>query len=427
MPRALRAVRLALAALVALFCATALTGCPPSPTSPLITADKISRSSFFAICGGLGEACCRAPAASQVPELGPLVACNVGLGCDIQTNKCVSPCGGTGQVCCDGPETRAPKWTADGRPYSPNTWDMQEMCKAGACERQSHRCFNCGTVDGQPCCPPDAAQATARCIGERLSCKFDETTFATRGTCIKCGIRGRPPCDWGCDPGLDLLKGMCEICGGDGQVPCDPPKGCKSGLGKIGGLCRICGGVNQIPCDNNACNPGLGVLKGLCVACGGFGQGPCDKGCNPGLRSINGVCTPCGGLNQPPCTTYACNYPYRVAPDGKCKPCGGLKQEPCDVGCDGNLVIINNQCSTPPTSEAPTCAQLGEGCVADFVAGKHCCKAPNTSTPLICIPPTCKACIPRGQQCTKNQTCCTYGDVCRLDVETNKETCGLGG
>ena len=422
MPSAYRCVRAVITSLVAIVSAGSLVGCAPRPFTQ---ADITDRAPFFLKCGAAGEACCRAPASSQVPSLGPLVACNVGLGCDIQTNTCVSPCGGTGQVCCDGPETRAPKWTADGKVYSPNTWDMQEMCRAGACERQSHRCFDCGTADGQPCCPPDAAQATARCIGDRLSCNFDPNTFFERGTCIKCGIRGRPPCDYsGCDPGLDLLKGLCEICGGEGQVPCD--KGCKPPLGKVGGICRTCGGVNQIPCDNG-CNPGLGVRQGLCVACGGANQGPCDKGCNPGLRSINGVCTPCGGLNQPPCNN-GCNYPYRVA-GGVCKPCGHLGQVPCDVGCDGGLVIINNVCSTPPTSEPPTCAQLGEACVADFVAGKHCCKPPNTSTPLLCIPPGCKACIPRGEVCPAfgNQTCCTYGDVCRLDVETQKTTCGLPG
>ncbi len=413
-PRTLRAI---FACLVAIVCAAALTGCAPKPVT---TVEILKWNPFFVRCGALGETCCRAPAESQIPSLGPLVACNVGLGCDIKTNTCVQPCGGTGQVCCDGPETRAPKWTADGKVYSPNTWDMQEMCSAGACERQTHRCFACGTVDGQPCCPPDAAQATARCIGERLSCEFDpQKPFFAGGTCIKCGIRGRPPCDWGCDPGLDMLKGLCEICGADGQVPCD--KGCKPGLGMKGGVCRACGGVNQIPCDTG-CNSGLGVRQGLCVACGGSGQAPCDKGCNPGMRSINNVCTPCGGLNQPPCTN-GCNYPYRVS-NGVCKPCGHLGQVPCDVGCDGGLVIINNLCSTPPTSEPPTCAQPSEACVADFVAGKHCCQAPD-SHPLLCVYGSCKTCIPRGQQCSKNQTCCTYGDVCRLDVQTQKETCGL--
>src|SRR4029453_2316025 len=100
----------------------------------------------FLRCGGLGQPCCHAPF-QNVPAFGPLVSCEQGLGCDITINKCVSPCGGPGQVCCDGPQTRAPKWTADGKVYSPNTWDMQEMCSAGACERQTHRCFACGTAE----------------------------------------------------------------------------------------------------------------------------------------------------------------------------------------------------------------------------------------------------------------------------------------
>ena len=409
-------------------CAGALTGCSPWPATPL-RAEALERSPFFLRCGSVGEACCRAPAASQVPSLGPLVACNVGLGCDIQTNTCVQPCGGTGQVCCDGPETRAPKWTADGKPYSPNTWDMQEMCKAGACERQSHRCFACGTVDGQPCCPPDAAQATARCIGERLSCEFDpQRPYSIAGVCIKCGIAGRPPCDWGCDPGLGMLNKLCAACGGDGQVPCDGGL-CKPGLGKIGGVCRTCGGLNQIPCDTG-CSGGLGVRQGVCAACGNIGQPPCDNGCKTGARAINGICQPCGGLNQVPCDKgAACNYPYRVA-GGVCKQCGQLGQIPCDVGCDGGLVIINNQCSKPATSDPPTCAKVGEACVGNFVpSGNKCCNPPATPNPLVCSYNTCKVCVPRGQQCVRfgPHLCCDKDDQCILDVQTQRDVCGIPG
>ena len=270
------------------------------------------------------------------------------------------------------------------------------MCNAGACERQTHRCFACGTVDGQPCCPPDAAQATARCIGERLSCEFDpQKPFFAGGTCIKCGIRGRPPCDWGCDPGLDMLKGLCEICGADGQVPCD--KGCKPGLGMKGGVCRVCGGVNQIPCDNG-CNGQLGVRQGLCVACGGSGQAPCDKGCNAGLRSINNVCTPCGGLNQPPCTN-GCNYPYRVS-GGVCKPCGHLGQVPCDVGCDGGLVITNNLCSTPSTSDPPACAKAAR-LRRGFRDRQTLLPSAGNSQSTVVRLRQLQDVVPRGQQCAR--------------------------
>ena len=423
MRSATRIVRAVITTLAVIFCTGALVGCPPRPLS---TVEVLQRSPFFLKCGGVGEACCTPPGGAMVSGVGPLVACNVGLGCNLQTNTCVQPCGGTGQVCCDGPETNAPKWTANGMVYSPNTWDMQDMCRAGACDIQSHRCFACGAADGQACCPPDAAHGTAHCVGQRLTCELADPRrpFSLAGTCIKCGIRGRPPCgDWEeCDPGLGLLKKLCEVCGGDGQQPCDA--GCRPGLGKAGGLCRACGAVNQIPCDTG-CNIGLGVRGGVCAACGNVGQAPCDSGCKAGMRSINGVCQLCGGLNQPPCAK-GCTYPYRVA-GGVCKPCGGLGQVPCDLGCDGGLVIINNQCSKPATSELPTCAQLGEGCVADHVQGTHCCKPPNTPTPLICIPPGCKACVPRGETCQAfgNQTCCTPGDVCRLELETQKTTCGI--
>lgn len=146
------------------FIALVLT--PPAETSSVrdrvFTRPPIDLSPF--LCGGLGQACCRPPRSITTAGYGHLVACGTGLGCDVTSNTCVQPCGGTGQVCCDGPETRAPKWTNDGRVYSPNYFGMREMCDRGACDIPSHRCFDCGTVDGAPCCPPDAAQATARCI-----------------------------------------------------------------------------------------------------------------------------------------------------------------------------------------------------------------------------------------------------------------------
>lgn len=417
------AVRTVFTCLLAVLCGVALTGCPPGP---LTRADQLKYSPFFIKCGGAGEACCKPPGAGQMSGVGPLVACNVGLGCDIQTNTCVQPCGGTGQVCCDGPETRAPKWTADGKVYSPNTWDMQEMCRAGACDIQSHKCFACGTQDGQPCCPPDAAQATARCIGERLSCDFAPDTFYRSGTCVMCGIRGRPPCDWGCDAGLGILKGVCTDCGGEGQVPCDNRQ-CRPGLGIAGGVCRACGGLNQIPCDSG-CKGGLGTVGGVCVACGGSGQPPCDGGCGPGRRAINGVCQPCGGLNQPPCDK-GCNYPYRVS-NGVCKPCGAQGQVPCDLGCNGGLVNINGVCQPQGTADPSTCAKVGEGCVADFVTGSpKCCNPPGTTNPLLCVYGSCKQCVPRGNQCAPfgPQLCCTYGDQCILDVQTQLTVCGIPG
>jgi len=395
---------------------TLLIGCAPAPT-----ISQIAKAPFFTFCGGLGERCCRPPGSPTSPGVGAVVACGENLGCDITTNTCVSPCGGTGQVCCDGPDTRATKWTADGKLYSPNTWNMREMCDAGACDPASHRCFAFGTTDGAACCPPDAEQATARCVGERLHCEFGPGVFARSGTCRACGIQGREPCPWGCDDALGVRKGLCDVCGGQNQPACD--NGCNSGLGIAQGLCRACGNLNQIPCDSG-CRAGLGVRNGLCVACGTAGQAACDGGCKTGTRLINNVCTACGGLNQPPCVS-GCNYPLKVA-GGVCQQCGASGQTPCDVGCNPGLVIVNNRCQTSGSTLPSACSTLGQGCVADLVSGTHCCQS---GQPLLCVYSQCRACVPHGQECTPggSQTCCSAkdGDVCRLDPDTGKATCGI--
>jgi hypothetical protein len=373
----------------------------------------------FLWCGGLGQPCCRAPF-QNVPAFGPLVSCEQGLGCDITTDTCVSPCGGPGQVCCDGPQTRAPKWTADGKVYSPNYWNMQEMCNTGACDRQSHRCFTCGIDDGAPCCPPDAAQATARCMSAFLECEHDPWGFYESGTCRACGMKGKRPCQWGCDAGLDLRNGLCDICGGDSQPPCD--KGCQRGLGLAQGLCRHCGNVGQIPCDSG-CNGGLRLKNGLCAACGAQGQPPCDSGCNAGTRLISGVCTACGYNGQPPCDK-GCVYPLKVA-GGVCRVCGANGQIPCDTGCNQGLIPSGGKCVPPPSSPTPEpCALEGQTCVADFVTGTHCCK---TGKPLLCVNGSCKACIPHGQEVPPwgPQICCSYDDWVIWDQLLEKAVCGI--
>ena len=182
----------------------------------------------FAIpCGALGKACCRAPAGSQnISAFGPLVSCQERLGCDITTNKCVSPCGGPGQVCCDGPETRAVKWTAAGEIYSPNSWNMREMCDTGVCDKQTHRCITCGTQTGGPCCSSDASQATARCFrdaqtGNRLVC--NDPWGSAGSYCVECGKGGQPKCSTSgeapCDDGLVEREsdGTCVFCGWAGH------------------------------------------------------------------------------------------------------------------------------------------------------------------------------------------------------------------
>jgi hypothetical protein len=377
-------------------------------------------------CGGLGQACCRPPITSYLPpDLGPIVSCQSGLGCDVTADRCVSPCGGPGQPCCDGPERRATKWDADGRLYSPEPVGLQDMCQGGVCDRQSHRCIACGTQDGAPCCPPDAYQATARCADPSVYCEYDPASFDKSGTCRACGKQGRLPCDGprGCDPGLGLRNGLCDICGSDFQPPCDD--GCHAGLELAHGLCRQCGSAGQIPCDRG-CNRGFGLRNGLCANCGGQGQIPCDSGCNPQTVLINGVCTLCGYDGQPPCAN-GCVYPKKVA-RGVCRVCGARGQIPCDSGCDQGLVLSNGYCVTPqPLPPPESCSQSGESCVPDSQPGQHCCQHPGA--PQLCVYGFCKPCIPHGQEVPPgpNQLCCDWGDQVVLDQSSGKAVCGIPG
>jgi hypothetical protein len=336
----------------------------------------------------------------------------------------VAACGMPGQPCCDGPETRAPKWTASGAIYSPDYPGMKEMCQ-GSCDRQSHRCILCGTQDGDPCCSPDAEQATARCFGQNLHCEFDPLGFYESGTCRACGRVDRPPCATGCDPGLGLLKGLCEICGDNFQPPCDA--GCQANLGLIGGLCRLCGEPGQIPCDNG-CKGTLGIKGGLCTVCGFINQPVCDSGCQPGAIARNGVCIQCGHLAQLPCSN-GCVYPLKTA-NGICRMCGNTGQIPCDnVPCASGLVVKNGLCSVNQPGQPENCAGIGEQCNPDSQPGIHCCQ--NPGAPELCVYNTCKACIPHGAQVPDfgTQICCDAkdGDQPVLDQATGETICGIPG
>jgi hypothetical protein len=398
-------------------------------------------------CGGLGDSCCWAPI-QNLPAYGPLVSCDIGLGCDIAANKCVANCGGPGQVCCDGPETRALKWTADGKVYSPTSPFLVNMCGQGACDKQSHTCFTCGMNDGDPCCPPDASQATAFCRGANLTCQYDPVGLYTSGTCLACGIKDRRPCDWGCQPGLGIHNGFCDICGGDTEPPCD--NGCNSGLGLLKGLCSQCGRAGQVPCDNGCtgflrprngvcavcggggqppcdtgCNAGTTLMNGVCTLCGGNGQVPCATGCNTGTVLIHGVCTTCGGQGQVPCANSSCRYPLKIA-KGSCQLCGANGQIPCDTGCDQGLMVQNTGlCGQPPPQGADTCAHEGQSCVAGSVPGMHCCT--TDATPLLCVYGQCKACVPHGDECKLYgpQLCCSWTDTCSLDQYSGKAVCQI--
>jgi hypothetical protein len=428
-----------------------------------VPAPEIRKPSPLVGCGDLGGRCCRPPSSVSIPGLGPLVSCDRGMGCDVAADRCVQPCGGEGQVCCDGPETRALKWTDEGAVFSPDAppglAPLREMCDRGGCDRPTHRCFACGTTAGAACCPPDAAQATARCVGDRhLECEFDAGSTVS-GTCIACGAQGKPPCFWGCDPGLDLRRGLCDLCGADGQPPCD--RGCDKGLEIADGLCRHCGLRGQIPCDlcgpagcAKTCKFPFRVIRGLCDLCGREGQVPCDAGCEPGLvlkqgvcarpscgndgqppcadgcqrplQPVGGLCRRCGGLEEPPCAA-GCNYPLKAA-GGLCRFCGGNTQPPCDgTGCVSGLVVTNGRCGPPDPQGPDTCARLGEVCVADFVAGPHCCQ--SMGAPAICNFGRCTACVLHGEECKAFQTqiCCSAPnlDMCVLDPFSGKSVCQI--
>lgn len=439
-----------------------LAACAPS-TIVVTTPSPIVSAPAFG-CGELGNACCRPPDSVSASTLGPLVACGPGLGCDINTDTCVQPCGGPGQACCDGPETRALKWTEDGRVYSPNPplgigggiGQLREMCTTGACDTQTHRCFSCGTTAGSDCCPPDAAQATARCIGDpHLECQYDAES-AVSGTCIECGSKGKLPCYWGCDPGLDLRNRLCDVCGAEFHPPCD--RGCNKGLETADGLCRRCGNRGEIPCDKcntsgcvKACKPPFRIIKGLCDYCGGDGQAPCDSGCDPGLnfinglcrpcgwtgqipctdgkckgsrRVFNGVCTPCGGTGEIPCAT-GCNYPLKLA-NGLCQVCGANGQPPCDVGgCIAGLVVTNGRCAPPGPEPPQTCARLKESCVPVQQPGTKCCQ--DGITPLVCNFSKCEACVPHGEVCRPfgTQICCSPNETCVIDPFSGDAVCDI--
>ena len=373
-------------------------------------------------CGAEGQPCCSAPF-QNLPAFGPLVSCGQGLGCDTLTGKCVASCGGPGQPCCDGPETRALKWTAAGAVYSPTSMGLKEPCRQGGCDKQSHRCFTCGNQDGVPCCPPDAVQYTARCIGPNLECAF-ASPDGVAGTCRGCGSPGKPPCAWGCENGLNIRDGLCYACGGDGQLPCDGA--CESGLAIAGGLCRVCGGLGQVACDHG-CNGALGPKNGLCAECGSSFQAPCDFGCQPGTRLINGVCKLCGYSGQPPCTN-GCVYPEKPA-GGVCRVCGVLGQIPCDDGCGQGLVIKNAICTSPTDPVEETCASLGQSCVPSNQPGAHCCQRAGALE--LCVYEKCMACIQHGAEVPAfgPQICCSMkdGDVPMLDQASGKVICGIPG
>jgi len=264
-------------------------------------------------CGREGNRCCQPPVPVDSSLYGPLVACDRGLGCDIVTNRCVAGCGDVGQPCCDGPETKAIQWTETGAVRSPTGFGLKEMCRSGACDKATHRCIACGMTPGAPCCPPDAAQTTFRCVGDNLEC---DTVFGGLSRCF-------------CELGFTDCHGLCK------DLQTDPEN------------CGACG--KQCPRDWSCCG-------GVCTACpqGGVCSGA-QCVCPPGLTDCGGVCTKCpqGGM----CSGTQCDCPkWWTNCGGFCKylwtdsaNCGGCGR-PCQTVCSGGICWPPQPISLPPRS-----------------------------------------------------------------------------
>jgi hypothetical protein len=242
-------------------------------------------TNLFVSCGQPGQSCCKRR--SSLPGFDPRY-CDVGAGCDIATNTCVSPCGGGGQACCDGPDTYAPQGNES--PTSPffcrgtDCFPRKQMCAAGACTRETRRCNEqCGKTAGAACCPPDAGIAVASCKTADLVCEFGAQSSQS-GTCMRCGEQGQPPC--------------------------------------AGGECRVSAGVRTVE------------RNGICIACGYVGLPKCasgrrcDAGATPDPKGPN--CIPGGGQDQPCLEGKFCGYDGMFCDNSNiCRVCGAPGQPCC--------------------------------------------------------------------------------------------------
>lgn len=315
------------------------------------------------LCGREGGTCCRPPSGSTAsPEMGPLIHCNQGLGCDISINTCVSPCGSAGQVCCDGPETRAPKWTDDGRVYVPAGRNVREMCQGSVCDPATRRCVdNCGMKAGDPCCGPQPGIGVASCLNPSLACQFPEGSQWERGTCQPCGKLGQMACTRGesCSDNLVEQDGVCVACGLPGQPTCDRGEPCRLETTVphpiTGATCVEAGGRNQ-PCMRDGrcgyqdlmCN-----ARNFCEGCGMAGQACCPgQTCWEGL-CLNDICVSCGQEGLPVCPFgEPCSRPGEPI-NGYCRPCGGEGQGCCyslSIRCDAGLSCKDRTCRRPNES-----------------------------------------------------------------------------
>lgn len=284
-------------------------------------------------CGGPGERCCRPRGAlSGSASSEQLVNCKSGLGCDLVSETCQAPCGAAGQVCCDGPETRAPRWTSDGKVYVPTGPMVREMCADSACVPETRRCqANCGLRAEDACCGPQPGIAQASCLSPSLYCDFTPDSHFERGTCRACGLEGQPGCPRGracADKLVEDPNGTCVACGEVGQRVCENYPRCRGESAPhpaTGATCVPAGRVNQ-PCLSDGtciysvCNP-----KRICEACG-FPHLPCCR-----FRANSCLIGQCGG--------------------GFCYSCGHIGERPCG----------NNQCFTGKVYDNGICGYESEG------------------------------------------------------------------
>lgn len=274
----------------------------------------------FALCGREGGACCHAPANVHAPpEVGPLVSCGAGLGCDITTDTCVSACGNPGQACCDGLDTRATRWTDDGRLFVPNAFNTRDMCQGSSCDPPSRKCIGgCGMSAGEACCGIQPGVGVATCINPALYCEFNAGSW-TSGTCRQCGLLGKPACrsEPACQDGAtEDVNNLCVPCGAIGQPVCDGAQPCRNGSVPEPPLHMTCvapppcGHEGEPPCADGTCSSGPPDLhpnlRGSTLVCTmncGHTQGYCPcvfgmSGCPAAAGQTSTLVAP-----QPPCRT----------------------------------------------------------------------------------------------------------------------------